>query len=473
VFLTYEFRINVIVSKFLKFSFENPVLISMQVVKRFIIILSIFLHYSVGNVAFSITIPLFDTLARIFLISPGFVEALFILLVIVSALGWGLILDSTTNRKRVILVSSLIWIVASWFLATAVTDSLGYLVFRVIMGIGVACQAPFSFALIGDLAGFTHRGKISSWLSTIGTASVGMGILFTGILNVIGGWQLPFLVISITGLLTLVFLLVVPHPPKGAEEPELKGTEKLLTYGSTYKLNSSDIRSILANRTNFFILVQGLIALIPSTILTYWLIAFLDDPDLDGIGLTSLVAIVIGLLFASGRIFGYPFLGYLGDVAAKYNKRGKGLVATTSMLLQAPVFMLAMIIPLSRLQNGESLEIVETLLNYPGIMVFGGLFFLAAFIGAGSAPNKTSILYDINLPENRSVVQSMYTISDEIGTSLALLLGSITIPLFGYRPVFFTAVSLYLIAALFWYLASYFYPLYSTRLRDIMAKRSG
>ncbi|MFW9992813.1 MAG: MFS transporter [Candidatus Odinarchaeota archaeon] len=445
----------------------------MRAITRFTVLTAVFLHYSAGNLAFSIIIPLLTTLPD-FLpgIPPSFTEAIFIFLATVTALAWGIIFDRVRNRKVILVVSSFTWITAAWCLATVVNSSWQFLIFRALMGIGLAGLSPFAFAAVGDLAGFEHRGKISSWLSTIGTVSVGMGILFSGVLNIIGGWRLPFLLISISGMLTLVFLLLVPQPRKGAEEPEIRGTDVINAYESTYKLERRDMYRVITTRTNLFILLQGIVALVPSTLFTYWLIAFLEDKQLDGIGLVSLVAIVIGLLFASGRVIGYPIFGFVGDLAVKYNKKGKGYVAAVSMLLQGPIFMLAMLMPLQVFKDGESPGIFEILLEYPEFIVFGLVFFTAAFIGAGSAPNKTSIMYDVNYPENRSVVQSLYSISDQLGASAALLLGSMTIPIFGYRATFFFGASLYLISAFFWILASHFYLYDGERLRDGILKRT-
>lgn len=441
-------------------------------VSRLVVLMAVFLHYSTGNLAFSIIIPLMSDIPFLD-ISPGFVEAIFVFSATVFAFVWGLIMDKYGHRKLMMTLGSILWIVSSLCIGTIANEPVIYLFWRIMMGIGLASLIPFSFSLVGDIAGFNHRGKVSSWLATIGTASVGIGILISGVLNSLAGWKTPFLFIGFSGIITLIILVIIPHPRKGAEEPELKGKEILETYSSRYKLHVSDIRFLLAsNRTNLFIFLQGMAALIPSTLLTYWLIEFLKDDSHDGVGLFPLVALSIGLIFASGRVVGYPVMGIIGDSATKKKTEGKGLVATVSMAIQVPFFMIAMLIPLDVQNQDGSINIIGTLLNNPTLMLFGFIFFMGAFFGAGSSPNKTSILYDVNLPEQRSVIQSFYGISDQIGASVALVIGATFIPIVGYRLTFFLSFTLYLIAATFWLLASRQYNRDSSRLRKTMGSRS-
>ena len=136
--------------------------------------------------------------------------------------------------------------------------------------------------------------------------------------------------------------------------------------------------------------LQGIFALMPSVIFTYYLISYIHDARYGGLGFPLEFSLILAMGPSTGRIFGYILFGYIGDVLHRkkdswFTQKGKAVVATITMILQCPIMIIAFSVTIPGFDS--SLTLVENMFR-PEYIIFGCLFFLGAFIGGGSGPNR-------------------------------------------------------------------------------------
>jgi len=414
------------------------------------------------------------------IIGMGTIEAIFIIISTISLIFWGYVIDKS-NRKEWALIGIFIIIVGT-ILIIFLPNIEYYVVGRWIMGIGLGVVAPVSFSLAGDLIKYENRGIVSGGLSIAILGGSGLAIIAGGLLGALNVFA-PFVLIAFISLIIILLIILMPDPIRGQEEPELREFNNIVFNNKfhhrnklvQYNKSMREIFFLLKRRTNLIMFIQGFFALIPSVILAYYLISFLRDNRYGGIGLSLGIAILLGLGIASGRLLGYIIWGILGDILQFRNNslilgRGRVLVASITMLIQGPVMILAFLIPLPSL--GEDVMFPNFIFENPSFIIFGCVFFVAAFIGGGSGPNRRSLAYDINEPELRGKISSLFSIGDQIGASFGLFIGNILIVLNGYVFAFVILSICYILAGIIWFLGVWTVRKDQQQLRSIMEKRA-
>ena len=439
-------------------------------------ILPLYIISLFGSLATSVVIPILSDLdvnygltgssflIKDLVISTGSIEAVFVFISTFSLIFWGYRVDKT-NRRPLFLIGLFIFIMGNVILLLQTQNIVFYIIGRCIfMGIGLGSLGPAAYSYTGDLLQFEKRSTINSTLSITGIGGIGLGILLSGLVSRIYLF-LPFILLILLGLLLMVILFLYPEPIRGSEEPEVKKLldrnsntkERVQIVEQTYsqKISFDSVKILLKRKTNIFVLVQGFFALFPSIIFSYYLISYLHDSRYGGSGLQLTFALVLAMGAASGRLLGFPFFGWLGDKlhfsSHKFLKnKGRALIPTVTMFIQAPIMILAFLVPLPSLYGKE--QIFPTFLfSHMQFILFCILFFIGAFIGGGSGPNRSSIMFDVNEPELRGQTSSILGIGDQIGASIGLLLGNILIIAYGYAIAFVLLSLGYLISGIFWF----------------------
>ena len=134
-------------------------------------------------------------------------------------------LGDSARRTRVIIYGLIFWSVATGFtsLSTGFAMILG---FRGLVAFGEAFYYPTATALISDWHKPTMRGRALSIHQTAVFAGAGIGALFAGLLADRIGWQAPFAVFAVAGLIYAVVLFRVlrdapiRRPAADAEKPK-------------------------------------------------------------------------------------------------------------------------------------------------------------------------------------------------------------------------------------------------------------
>lgn len=394
----------------------------------------------------------------------GTIEAGFVLISTVSLLYWGYNVDKS-NRQKIFIIGLILFLIGTLVVLINTHNLLYYIIGRgLFMATGLGSLGPAASSYAGDLLSFEKRSTINSTLSITGIGGIGVGIIISSILSEFYLF-LPFVFLFFLGLALLILLIIYPEPIRGSEEPEIR--EVLTGKGSSVtrikeiednysqNVSLSSVQIILKRKTNLYVLLQGIFALIPSIIFSYYLISYLHDSHFGGIGLDLPLALILAMGPASGRLLGFPFFGWLGDHLnssdnGSFKDKGRALVPMVTMFLQAPVMILAFMIVIPQVSPTVHQTLLGILSSNLPLILFGILFFIGAFIGGGSGPNRNSIIFDVNEPELRGQTTSILGIGDQLGAGVGLLLGNILIISHSYSYAFMLLSVGYFISALFW-----------------------
>ncbi len=395
-------------------------------------ILFLFVLLLINGVGATLPIPNLTVLAQYYNFQYfGFIEAIFILILTSTQLLWGFLID-TLERKRLMNVANTIWVLTSILIFFFPEYFYFYLINRLIMALGLSAFLPLAYSAIADFTEYNNRGIVASLLNIAWVGSSALGILIGGFFS--NSWPLSFGLVALLGIFVGFWSYFVSFPERGKKEPIF---QSLPHYNYPWRIQTKEYMLILKSKTNFWLLVQGIFALIPGSFFTYWMVSFLNSNQgfYFDITLASLLAIVI----ASGRVFGYPTFGKLGDFLTRKRKspHNRVFIATLCMIFQAIFFFIAFTIPGS---------------SYASFFAFSFFFWIGSFIGGGSGPNRTSILFEVTLPEHRGTVGSLFSFVDQIGISIGLFLSTLWIPYFGYRVMFVFGLIFYLFAAFSWFI---------------------
>ncbi|MFX1250526.1 MAG: MFS transporter [Promethearchaeota archaeon] len=436
--------------------------------KETILILMGFILVFLATVATAVVIPFFGTINQdLGIQNIGLIEAFHIIMATIATMLWGVFADRY-DRRLIVLGSTVLWTGSGVALFVLPPHIISYTFFRGLMGLGVGAALPLIYSILGDSAGIQERGKYSSGLSVVVIVGAGSGIIIGAILENIG-WQGALLVLSLAGLLTIGPFFFYQVPARGAQEPELLASDGLLEYN--YRIELPEIKEILLKPTNFWLLLQGLFALIPSTTFSYYLVNFFADYRYGGLFIPLSSATILALGFASGRIIGYVIFGPFGDRVAKSVLSNKARLMALGIGLQTPLSIVAFVVISHYQLNIQSGNIFDYLL-IPELVIFGLLFFSGTLTGGAAGPNRRALLYDVNLPEHRGTTGAMFTITDQLGSAVALIGASLLLPLSGYIWLFLITSLFYMISALVCIPVIYHVEIDSQTLREVIQKRA-
>lgn len=363
----------------------------------------------------------------------GLVEALFVVILTFFLFFWGFLVDKL-NRKQLLWAANVIWILPATMIFFLPNFIYIYILGRFGMAVGLSAFSPLAYSILADFTRYEDRGLLASGLNIAWVGSSAAGILIGGFFS--SHWNFSFGFIALLGVLIAVWQLFLHIPNRAKQEPSFSFLEE---YDYKWRIELKQIPKALKSKTILYLLIQGIFALIPGSVYTMWLVSFLSSPN--GINITTIgSASVIVVIIASGRAVGYPFFGKVGDFYTKKRESSqiRAKIATVGMAGQAFFFFFAFVVV-----SSSSLY----------FLIFSILFWTGSFIGAASGPNRTSLLFDVSLPEHRGTLGALFSITDQLGIVIGIVLSTISIYLIGFRMTFSLCVSFYFIAALVWALS--------------------
>ena len=361
----------------------------------------------------------------------GLISSIFIVIGAVATILWGVIADKA-SRKKLLVFGVLAGDIAC--LSTAFARSYEELLFiRAFTGIGIGVLIPIGYSLIGDYFSPKKRGAAISWFGVAMAFGGLLGIFCAGNLGELlhwtdsQRWRIPFILAGAPNLLLApLFYFLAYEPERGLGEPELREALKEKRVGTQASIWKK-ARDIFGSRTNLVAFAQGVFGCVPWGVLPAWLITFLTKNK--GFSISS--ATIIYMLLGLGLMFGTLYGGYVGDWVFSRNRMGKIWTAGIFILLGVPVTFFILLAPISGDQGAGALIVVGSISAIAGsVLSVGGI-------------NISSMLMDVNPPENRGTLFSIFNLTDSIGRGVGPVLG-------GYMAVNYGLFFTLNVATLFW-----------------------
>ena len=348
----------------------------------------------------------------------AFLAGATILMTAITAVFWGYWGDRS-QRKRLLILGTLIWAVAALVSASA-TTYLQLFIWQMVMAIGLGSIASVGFSVISDLVRPAHRGLAMSFWGI----SQGLGVIAGGLLaSPLGadGFRIVFLIIGSVGLLFAAASLLAYDVPRGFREPQLEA----VATSYDYRIESSDIPHLRSVRSNLWLVLQGFFAQIAYGSLI-WVPLLYQEKVIDQ-GYSSSTGTRVGGLYAAlitigalASILG----GQLGDKWQARDLRGRARLSTIGILGAVPFFILFFFIPLRGLEvtNGASTatligEVLAQLFTNPWVAATFVAGLIAVALTSLDSPNWFALISDVNLPEHRGTVYGAGNLANGIGRS--------------------------------------------------------
>lgn len=386
--------------------------------------------------------PLTEPIMRTFGITKTQMGAVSTGALIVGALLypiWGYLYDRYA-RSKLLALASFIWGSTTWLNALAPTYP-AFLVTRASTGIDDSSY-PGLYSLIADYFGPRMRGRIYGILQLSGPIGYLLGMIMALTLRDVIGWRGVFYITGSLGiLLAVVIFFGVREMPRGKSEPELADLEQI----GIYRFNWKTALGLFRIRSLVLLFIQGFFGVFPWNTITYWFFYYLESErgySPEAVLMTMAPAV---LVLASGYVVG----GSLGDFFFRRTPRGRMLVASTGVLIGALLLWITMGIPA---QNQ---------------LLFLIMLCITALFIPFAAPNVTSSIYDVTLPEVRSTAAAVQYFIESAGAATAPLLAGIIADRYSlHDAILWICISTWILCALFFFTAAYLVP------RDIAALRA-
>lgn len=322
----------------------------------------------------------------------GGMMGLFTLVGALVSLVWGYLADKA-SRKLLFVVSVAIGELPCLFSAFAPNYQV-FFALRMLTGIGVGAAYPLVFSILGDIYDEKERPLTTAVLAmAFGLGNI-VGAVVGGYLGDSLGWRIPFIIVAAPNLpLLLAFWFLVPEPRAAASEA---ATKELVEAGILYpkKIRLADYAGLLKVRTNVALFIQGIAGTIPWGAF-FFLNKFLES----GKGLSTAQATTVYLVFGVGMVAGTLLGGKLGGIAFGRSRRALPLFCAVTTFL------------------GATATEAVVYLDVP-VAILSLLGFSAAALAAMTGPNMKTMLLDVNVPESRGPIFSIFNLTDSLGTGL-------------------------------------------------------
>ncbi len=357
------------------------------------------------------------------------IVTIFLLISGFAALPWAYMADRST-RRNLLIISTFFWIF--WFIPVLFPFITYWqlLLFYSLAAIGVGAAGPLSLSMTIDCVPAHYRSTTIGILGTAAGAGYGLGFIIAGLLVETFGWQMPFLVITIIGFGAGILLFITREPPRGQHEECLVDLQEPgVVY--TYTLNRKDLTRMWRKGSNVWLIVVGIIAIIPTAAFGAWAVRWLNVDH----NLSIFVATLFMTIALASQIIGTALFGRLGDRFYRKDRRGRAYLILLCCLAAGPILILASLYPFT---VAPTATIWDLFLN-PATFIFFLLIFVGTLFDAGITPLIYVSAGDVNPPEIRSTALSINMLAHVIGVALGTqLVPTIAVIFFAgfYSPAF-------------------------------------
>ncbi len=300
--------------------------------------------------------------------------------------------------------------------------------------------------------GEKERATAVTWMVTVIGLGQIIGQALGGYLGPGLGWRFPFIVSAVPGLVVLPFFyFFVSEPQRGATEESLK---ELFDSGAVYSrtMKLSDYGNLVKVPTNVYLFVQGIVGTIPWGAIPLFLVKFLNENR----GFTIGEATTVFMFFGLGTVLGTILGGLWGGALFKRKASWLPLLCSITTFAGAVVAVLIFILPLGR--------------NLPVTIALG---LLASFIATITNPNVKTMLLDVNVPENRGSIFSIFNLTDSVGTGFGKFIGGILSVALGTGAAMGISALMWVPCAVLLLLLASVFTLDITRMRERLHAAAG
>ncbi|MCX7679163.1 MAG: MFS transporter [Spirochaetes bacterium] len=325
---------------------------------------------------------------------------------------------------------------------------------RAATGIGIGGALPLTYSFIGDYFSHKNRAAAAGFIGLAQGLGVAMGQLLAGAIGPTYGWRLPFIIVGIPNLILIIlFALTVKEPQRGISEESL---HDLIQEGKIYtaKINWKYYKELFKIKTNIIVFLQG----IPGTVPWGVFFIYLNDYYHIEKGYTVMDATTIVMVVGAGAILGGFIGGLIGNKVYNIKPRYLPLLCGSTTLLG--------IIPMAILLNFPPYQQTGTVMAPIAIGFFTG------FIVTITGPNVKAILLNVNTPETRGSIFSLFNLTDDLGKGFGPVIISFLIVLFGRQIAFNIANLFWLVCGILLLVMMITFPKDEARLRAILEERA-
>lgn len=378
------------------------------------------------NIIIGLFPPLYSSIAKdlqVPLSALGIVSATNILVTSLSSVYWGY-LAGKFNRKRLIMLGTMIWAVSVFFTARS-HSYFQLLISQVFTGIGLGCIASIGFSVLTDLIPHRFRGMLLSlWGMAQGFGGIA-GALMASLIATAANWRKPFEIVSIIGVILILLYIFVEEPTMGEAEPELSDMLKE-GYGYNHRIELKQVLQVTIKRSNILLLLQGLFMNIATGSLIWLPTLYISKIQQQGYSMKTAI-IASGYLYGLFQLGGLTsaFWGYLGDVFQKKTYKGRALLTSIFVFLTMPFYIVMFLLPMNNLSlpsSNNPVIIFGALLKQiavnPSMTTIFLLSFLASAAQSANTPNWLALITDVNLPEHRGTAFSISNLANSLGRTL-------------------------------------------------------
>lgn len=358
---------------------------------------------------------------------------------------WGYLGDRF-SRARLLALASFLWGSTTWISAWAPSFR-SFMTSRASTGIDDSSY-PAMYSLVADYFPPGVRGRVYALIQAAQPLGYLGGAVAATLLADPWGWRRIFFLTGALGLaLSVILALGLREPRRGQSEPELAASPDW----PEFRFDLRQAAALVRKPSLVFLFLQGFVGVFPWNVISYWFFRYLEtERGYDATAVLLTMAPVIVVLSA-----GFYLGGALGDWGYRRNPRGRLAVSICGVLLGAVLLPLSLSVPTA--ERGW----------------FLGLLLLSALAIPLSSPNVVATVYEVTLPEVRSTALSVQYFIESAGSALApLIAGAIAVRASLHIAILTTAVSAWVLTAVFLGLAAWRVPVDAARMRSELRLRA-
>ena len=403
-------------------------------------------------------------------------ESLFSYSIALTIFFWGYVVDRYNHkRKHILVLSSILWILASILLFALETSFFLYSCVQIIWGLSFGASGPLIASYLGDLFKIEQRGKLFSIFTIFIYIIKGSNIAVNGIIGtLVNDWKFPTFLFAIIGIVLIAFFYLFGREPSIAQnEPEFR---KQPDFVYDYHPDLGEVKLVLRKKTNLLFLIQGIFGMIGVVTVTRYLSYWFTSSQFDGLGINIGVAILLlGIGGAIGGLLGILLVGRWIDYQFKQGKIRRILYfAILCVFLQVFLYIFLILgINYPESINRNITNVIFFIQQYPAFIFFIIIFNFCVFCGTPIGTTVGVARTHINLPEHRGTAGSIYDLTDFIGSGLGIMIASIFLTLFSsYRLTIMCGSLFWIASGVIWVLITKHIETDFKDARKILQKRA-